>query len=142
MDYSDLAKELLLGLTKISQTPAQKEATFFACGERFLMRYLAQRKIAQPSEISAVMGTSTARTAKLLCVLEMKGYIRRRPDKNDLRRIIVTPTKSGLKYIDGEEKRMQLSIEQMLRVLGEEDAEACVRIVKRVADIENLSVEG
>lgn len=142
MDYSELAAQLLQQITVISQHPVQKDTSFFSCGERYLMRYLVDKKSAQPNEISTVMGTSTARTARLLCVLEMKGFIRRRPDKADLRRIIVTPTKSGTQFITGEVNKIQTAMEQMLIKLGDEDAEACVRIVKRIAEMEEFSLEG
>lgn len=136
MEYSELANELIDYVTLLWQSPAQKDANFFSCGERYLMRYLAEKKSAQPSEISAVMGTSTARTARLLCVLEMKGFIHRRPDIADLRRTIVTPTKSGIKYIDSEINKVQQTIEQLLTELGEEDAQSCVRILKRITEIQ------
>lgn len=137
MDYQKLAEELLENMPKLSKIPTQKNADRFIRGEMLALDYLYHHGAATPGEISAEMDISTARTAKLVAVLEAKGFITRMPDSEDKRKICVMLTDAGAAHIESHKQHVLASASAMLSDLGEKDAAEYVRITKRI--IENAA---
>ena len=100
------------------------------------MIYLIDEKDgASAIEISQRFQINTSRVAALLKTLSKKGYIERKSDPKDKRKIQVYITDKGKQY--GQQRREDIlnHIDQMLEMLGEEDAKEHLRIMKRIAYI-------
>ncbi len=137
MEYEKLAAEFLDILPKLLQIPMRKNADRQVRGEMFALDYLAEAGPQTPGKISAKMNVSTARTAKLLSVLEAKGFIVRVPDKEDKRKVCVTLSDKGARHIAVRRKLFLKAAADALEALGEQDAVEYVRITKRI--LENAS---
>ena len=81
------------------------------------------------------MNTSTARVAMALKSLETKGFIRRRIDKDDRRKVIVSITEEGRRLVLSERREMRDRMARILRELGEEDTREYIRIIERITEI-------
>jgi len=140
MDYAKLAEQLIKNSAMYRKGGQQIKIDESMRGENFVLTYIAQKGGGVlPGEISNEMAISTARIAAALNSLESKGLITREIDKNDRRRILVDLTPEGK---DLAEKRKQMvisSAEDMLRWLGEEDAESFVRILGRLSEYSMIS---
>jgi DNA-binding MarR family transcriptional regulator len=87
-----------------------------------------------PSEISNEVGISTARVAATLNSLESKGWVTRKIDVNDRRRILVEMTPEGKEQVEKHFQMIMNTTTNMLEYLGEHDANEYVRIMKRLAE--------
>lgn len=101
-------------------------------GELYVLQLLAERREAQPAEISASMEVSTARVTALLNGLERKGWVRRRPDPADRRKIRVAVTAAGEAVARRHRDAMLAYAERLLDGLGERDARELLRIMDRL----------
>lgn len=134
MDYECLAEEFLENLKQMLQIPMRKNTDRFVRGEMFVLDYLSKNGAVTPGQISSEMNVSTARTAKLLATLELKGLIVRTQDGSDKRKRGVTLTQKGASYL-GEHKSFVLAtVAAALSSLGERDAMEYVRITKKLLD--------
>lgn len=134
MDYEKLAAEFMDILPKLLQIPMQKDADRLVRGEMFALRYLFEEGSQTPGKISEKMNISTARTAKLLAVLEAKGFLVRVPDGADRRKSRVTLTEKGARHIAAHRKLFLRAVADMMEALGEHDALEYVRITRRVLE--------
>lgn len=88
-----------------------------------------------PGELSAIQELSTGRVAIALNSLENKNHIERQMDKEDRRRIIVTLTKAGRQCAEQLLEQTIANFEEVLRKIGEQDANDFFRIIKRLIDV-------
>ncbi|NLA86128.1 MAG: winged helix DNA-binding protein [Clostridiales bacterium] len=137
MDYSELATEVRLKRGKMMKSSFwQKKATTFLHGEMVILNFLVNLQAdSLPSELAAAMNTSTARVAMALKSLESKGLIRRRIDKEDRRKVIVSITEEGSKIVLSERQEMRDRMVSILNELGDKDAKEYIRIVERITEI-------
>jgi DNA-binding MarR family transcriptional regulator len=77
---------------------------------------------ALPSELAAAMNTSSARVAMALKSLEKKGFVTRRIDTGDRRKINVSLTPRGRELVESHKEEMHRKMERILCQLGEADA--------------------
>ena len=80
------------------------------------------------------MGVSSARIAALLKHLEQKGFIQRRADEFDERRVNVSLTDTGRELINERRREAIERVAAALRSLGEEDAHEYVRLQQKMLD--------
>ena len=133
MDYSALASELLEIRAGLLPVPATQQLSQMVKGELFVLNYLLLHEgIIHPKELSEKMAVSTARIASLLNHMEEKHYIERCHDQEDNRQTIVRLTKEGREAIHHTRQKVLQSVADMLEDLGPEDAEAYVRIQKKI----------
>lgn len=137
MDYDELATEMLKRTgTMMKSSFWPKKASAFLHGEMFILNFLIfQQKDVLPSEISAAMNTSSARVAMALKSLESKGFVERRVDKGDRRKILVSITPLGQELVHSEREEMHSKMVKILEELGEEDAREYIRIVTHITEI-------
>ena len=88
-----------------------------------------------PSELSAVMGASSARIAAALNSLEHKGKIVRRMDDADRRKILVKITQNGRAQAEEARRAIQSRLQRIFMLLGEEDTKEYLRITNRIISI-------
>ena len=135
MDYRTLAEQLIELRTSLHLTPFSQELATLERGIFFALNFLMLHKnSAYPKDLSRGMGVSSARVAALLNHLEKEGLIRRSPDPKDSRQVIVSLTDSGVRAIRQKREEVLDIAAQTLEELGPEDAEALLRIQKKLAE--------
>ena len=133
MDYSALANELLGVRANLLQVPASQQLSHMVKGEMFVLNYLITHKsIVHPKELSEKMAVTTARIASLLNHMEGKRLIWRYTDLEDSRQVVVVLTDEGKKAIQSVRAKVISYVSAMLEDLGPEDAEAYIRIQKKI----------
>jgi DNA-binding MarR family transcriptional regulator len=102
----------------------------------FILNFLIfQDKDMLPGEISTAMNASSARVAMALKSLEAKGYVERRIDQTDRRKILVSITPLGRELVLSDREEMHNRMVVILKELGEADAAEFIRIVSRITEI-------
>jgi len=135
MDYTNLAHEFMGIMHQLRTRNAQKQISESMHGETFVLHYISQHEgNVIPSEISNEVGISTARVAATLNSLESKGWITRKIDVNDRRRILVEMTPAGKEQVETHFQMIMKTTTNMLQYLGEQDAKEYVRIMARLAE--------
>ncbi len=135
MDYSSLAREFMGLMYKLRKRNTQKRLNESMHGELIVLTYISMHEgNVIPSEISNELAVSTARVAATLNSLESKGWISRRIDVSDRRRILVELTTQGKEQVEKHHQMMMDIATNMLSYLGEHDAKEYVRIMGRLAE--------
>lgn len=133
MDYKEMAEELLKIRSEWSHVAANEELARLTKGEFFVLNYLTDHGgTAFPKALSREMKVSTARIAALLKHMEIKGWITRTADCQDNRQVIVAVTAAGREEIEDKRERALGDVVRLLEFLGPQDAEALLRIQKKV----------
>lgn len=135
MDYEKLAREFMETMHHMRGRKTQQQINDSMHGEQFVLFYISKHEgNVIPSEISNEMEISSARVAAALNSLEGKGLITRQIDVDDRRRILVNLTDAGKEQVKKHYESVMTFTTNMLKYLGEHDAEEIVRIMKRLAD--------
>ena len=133
MDYTSLAQELLTVRANLLQVPANQQLSQMVRGEMFVLNYLFTHEGAiHPKELSRQMAVTTARIASLLNHMEQKQLLQRRADPGDNRQVIVELTEQGRETIQSIRTEVIRYLRAMLEGLGPEDAQAYIRIQKKI----------
>ncbi len=133
MNYRSIAEELLDIRANMPQVKAERQLSKMMIGENFTLNYLAANdNRAYPKDLSKNMMVSTARIATILKQLEKDGLITRTPDAQDNRQVIVRLTDEGARLIEKDRAAVLDGLVQMLEYLGPEDAEAYIRIRRKL----------
>lgn len=143
MEFRTLAEDLLR--TMAYQKMPMEKPNQMSVGERGILNYLRYvRDGALAGDLSRDLGITTGRTASALKSLEKKGLIARDAAEDDRRCVVVHITPSGVEAAESLRKEVLEHTELMLRTLGEDDARAYARIVKRIVEfqIEQARTEG
>ena len=133
MDFQTLAEEFLRNMRSAQLASLGKHIDVFR-GEAFVLYFIKEmdgRTV--PSHISYALGVSSARIAVALNSLEEREFITRRIDNDDRRKIIVELTPRGTKYVEELQMKQVERFQNILILLGEEDAKELVRIIGRLA---------
>jgi DNA-binding MarR family transcriptional regulator len=136
MDYDALAEEFVMNMRSAQAAMKHKPLPEDIRGETLVL-FCVESKGGKtvPSEISDMICVSSARVATVLNGLEDKGFITRRIDVDDRRKIIVEITPKGTEHVNELQKKQIGMVKDILISLGEEDAEELVRIVGRLAEV-------
>ncbi len=133
MNYSELARELLVIHAEFQHLPAGEALSEVSAGEiRALHFLLMNRGMARPTELSRLMSVSTARISSLLRHLEEKGWIVRRRDDNDERCVAVFLTDPGCALARQRWDDAVCRLSELLAALGPKDAADYLRIRKKL----------
>lgn len=136
MDYNKLAEEFMHKMFMLNKAKPKKDLNDSMQGEAFVLQYVFMHEgSVLPSELSNVMGISTARIAVTLNGLEQKGLVTRTIDASDRRRILVDITATGKEQAAARQKHMLEHAAKFLSLLGEEDAKEYVRITGKLAEM-------
>ena len=132
MDYQQLAEEVLRSLPVLRSRVRRLDEGFRR--EIFTLGYVVKHGGGvSPGEISSAFAVSSARVAVTLNGLEEKGLITRRIDPADRRHVIVDPTPAGTEQAARTYRAMVEKTQEILRRLGDEDAQALVRLVHKLS---------
>ncbi|HHT17693.1 MAG TPA: winged helix-turn-helix transcriptional regulator [Papillibacter sp.] len=136
MDKSRLAEEILRNTSALLRSGLKKKTNSFVHGEMFILNYLYDRSEgARPSELSSAMHAGSARVAMMLKSLEAKGFIARRPDEKDRRRVIVTITPLAAEEVSTERGKVRKKIQRVIDAIGLEETQDFLRILKKMLDV-------
>lgn len=143
MELQSLTEELLQVISVLSRARAPMDVQENLKGERFLLSYLAsQQGESTPGDLRVALGVSAPRTAAMLRTLEGKGLLQRRISGADKRRIVVTITEDGLALALRRRRDLSQRVHTVLEQLGERDTQEFIRILGRIAEIENRCAPG
>lgn len=135
MNYDDVARKLIVysrSLAKGSLSTVHGAAV----GEAPVLQYLASAEEGKtPSEIAKKLSFSRARMSHILDALETKGYIERRQDERDRRRVIVSISEEGRAHAAEKNAESVSALAKQLSALGEHDANELVRILNKAYSI-------
>ena len=136
MGYYELAVRLVNIRARIPQIKMEKTISELGRGEVLALNYLsANGNEAYPKDMSKALMLTTARIAAILKSLERQGLITRTPDPEDNRQVLVRLTETGIIQIEERREKVIQTTAKMLEALGEEDAEAYVRIQEKLTEL-------
>lgn len=78
-------------------------------------------------DIVFALDMTGGRVAGILRSLEKKGFISRRTDENDRRRIMVSPTPAGSDYVENGRELLRSRLSAIINAMGSESAENFIR---------------
>lgn len=134
--YEELAQELMDAIGKKGPVPPKDKISESVRGEMAVLRLLGEEKRKMSAgEISRLLNMTTSRIAAVLGSLEKKGFIIRKTDQSDKRRVLVALTDKGSAFHARRKDEAQQHIQRLLIMLGEQDAREFVRLMKRLAQI-------
>ena len=139
MDYTQLAIQLIDMRASAPQIKMERTMSQIARGEVLALNYLAANgNRAYPKDISRALMLTTARVAAMLKSLEGQRTVTRTPDPEDSRQVIVSLTEKGIALVEERRAGMIRSVSKMLEALGEEDANAYVRIQAKLIELGDI----
>ena len=137
MDYDEVARKLIVYSRSLAKG-SLSAAGGASVGETPVLQYLSSADgDVIPSEIAKKLGFSRARMSHILDSLETKGYVTRRPDPSDRRRVLVSATESGRDYAAKKNAESVAMLSNQLSSLGEHDAKELVRILNKAYSLTN-----
>ena len=141
MDVNETTMMIFTSMQELLRTAESRQIVDMSKGEFFALSFISKRgTMVLPSEISTAMNVSTARIAVLLSQLESRGLIARAADTADRRRVNVSITPAGVQRLEERRKEIFQRILRLVEQLGEEDAQAYLRITKRIVALsENIN---
>ena len=102
-------------------------------GERFLLSYLMEQGgVCTPGKLADLLNVSGARITAILTALQLKGFVERRGDLADKRRVTVCLTESGRSFVSDVRAQVFAYADEICTVLGEKDTEELIRIAKKL----------
>lgn len=78
-------------------------------------------------DIVSALDMTGGRVAGILRSLEKKGFISRRIDENDRRRIMVSPTPAGSDYVENGRELLRSRLSAIINAMGSKSAENFIR---------------
>ena len=136
MNYTDLAKQLIEHMHHLRRIKHQQNISRAVQGQSFMLWYIAsQGGCVVPSDMSQQMNVSSARIAQGLNALEENGWISRRIDPADRRRILVELTPAGQAAAQERFDEIVRHTSDMLALLGPADAAEYVRLTGKLAGL-------
>jgi DNA-binding MarR family transcriptional regulator len=93
-----------------------------------------QRTAISVSEISNLLQITPAGVTHLINPLEEKGFIKRLPDPNDRRIVLIGFTNKGTKTAEAIIADVQKELIGLVNYLGEEDSRTLVRLMNRALE--------
>ena len=138
MCYTALARKLLEKMILANKSRSLTKLSQIGHGEIFALQVIAVHDgDITPGDISKAACTTPARIAAELNSLENKQLITREIDTNNRRRILVRITPDGEKAAAKNHCAFIDAAEMLLKQLGEKDAREYVRIIGKIAAIQN-----
>ncbi len=133
MTYEEIAVGLLEIHAELKRLEVNSQMDVYSKGEIYALGILEKNGgCVYPKDLSRIMLVSSARIAVILNHMEAKGWISRSTDTEDTRQTKVSLTDIGREVYLIEQEKMISSLSASLEKLGKEDAEAMLRIRKKM----------
>ena len=135
MDYEEAARKLIVysqGLAKGSLGTARS----LAVGESPVLQYLSdnQREF-NPSTLADKLGYTRPRMTRILDSLVAKGYVSRRNDEHDRRKVLVRVTEEGIEHAKRQGDGSVAAVASQLQALGGENVAELVSVLEKAYSI-------
>lgn len=85
-------------------------------------------------DIVSALDMTGGRVAGILRSLEKKGFISRRTDENDRRRIMVSSTPAGSDYVENGREQLRSRLSAIINAMGSKSAENFIRSMEEFVD--------
>lgn len=85
-------------------------------------------------DIVSALDMTGGRVAGILRSLEKKGFVSRRTDENDRRRIMVSSTPAGSDYVKNGRELLRSRLSAIINAMGSESAENFIRSMEEFVD--------
>lgn len=135
MDYEDAARRLIVysqGLAKGSLGTARS----LAVGEAPVLQYLSDKGgQINPSVLADTLGYSRPRMTRILDSLVSKGFVERRNDENDRRKVLVSATEEGIRHAKEQDESSVNAVAKQLSALGDESALELINVLEKAYSI-------
>jgi len=133
MNYRRVAEELLTVQAELLHVPVNRMMERYVRGEIFVLDFLmAHNGTVFPKDLSRGLDVSSARIAALSNQIEKKGWITRTSDAEDSRQTVITLTDVGRREVERVREEVVDAVAQVLERIGSEDAEALLRIKRKI----------
>lgn len=132
MQYRQKAENCLDWLCRMQKLDMVRDLAELTQGELAVLHYLSYTRDGVPAgTLAAAFGLRSSRIAAILNTLGRKGLARRAADPADGRRVLVYVTDAGRQEAGRKRRDAIAHTADFLRALGEEDADALLRILQR-----------
>ena len=127
-DKNDLPLKLHEQLRELYFSSDPFGLTEFLQGEMKVLSFIAvsDRELL-PGQLSSSLEMTAGRIAGILRSLEKKGYITRRTDIADRRRVLVSITEQGREYINSSSEKLEQRLNMLVAEMGSENT---VRVIE------------
>lgn len=132
MNESDLTTEFLRKIVAWMRLNGHRNLGDLSRGELLVLQLLVDKGEIRPAELGRLMEISSARVAALLNGMERKGWLARRPDPRDRRKIRVVITEAGEAMALRKRREIHAYTARVLAKLGEADTREFLRILDRL----------
>lgn len=127
-DKNDLSLKLHEQLRELYFSSDPFGLTEFLQGEMKVLSFIAvSYRELLPGQLSSALEMTAGRIAGILRSLEKKGYITRRTDIADRRRVLVSITEQGREYIDSSSEKLEQRLNMLVAEMGSENT---VRVIE------------
>lgn len=117
----------------LARLPDDRQSLGFGKGQRFILYYLEKHPDGVSSGmLSTTLHVGTGRIGNALKELERKGFIRRRPDKADRRKVVVQITPEGHTFLSEGWKKFLRAIDVALQAVGKDRFEEFLRTYRDI----------
>lgn len=135
MDYEEAARRLIVysqGLAKGSLGTARS----LAVGEAPVLQYLSDKNEAMnPSVLADTLGYTRPRMTRILDSLVSKGFVERKNDEADRRKVLVRVTPEGMEHAKQQGDSSVNAVAKQLSALGDESARELINVLEKAYSI-------
>lgn len=135
MNYEEAARKLIVysgGLAKGSLGTARAASV----GEEPVLQYLVDNDVEMnPSVLADTLGYTRPRMTRILDSLVAKGYVERRNDANDRRKVLVAATSEGRTHTESSSGGGVAAVASQLSALGDQNVLELLNVLEKAYSI-------
>lgn len=139
---NELKYKLTAILSKMYDTVAFTSLAEFLQGEIHVMHnlYLSRDMEINPSILSENLHVSRSRITAALSSLREKGYVTMEISENDRRRMLVSLTAEGIRFIEEKKENVEKYFDTLIDGMGEKNVNELIRLIEMgIAIMDNES---
>lgn len=133
----DIQSQLFDCLTYLRQSKFNSNYSKSMVGEGQILLYLTIENGLTPGILSEITALGTGRIANILKTMEEKGYIIRKKDEKDKRKVYVYVTEKGKAWHEENKRKLDEEVKNLLNYIGKEDSLELIRILNKIVDFNN-----
>lgn len=138
-DREELVDRLIEVLKKTYFRNDSLHLESFMQGETKVLSYIFDMdREMLPGEIAASLEMTPARIAGVLRSLEKKGYVMRRINENDRRKVIVSITDSGSEFVRNGTARLRGCLSELIEIMGGGASEQLICSLNNFSDASDV----
>ncbi len=130
----DIQTQLMDVLMNLRQSNFNNKFSKSMVGEGQILLYLSLENGLTPGLLSEITELGTGRIANILKTMEEKGYIIRKKDEKDKRKVYVYVTEKGKKWHNENKTKLDEEINNVLNYIGQKDSLELIRILNKIVN--------